>query len=100
LANRNIGITAIWYILCPFDGHVTIWYIFPRFGILRQEKSGNPVRESLSPSLCNRFANFSLQVILMNSLGWSSPEQTSQIVLAVGKTTAEFFFSETKCRNS
>jgi hypothetical protein len=36
-------------ILQPFDifyGHfgkvVVIWYIFPRFGILCQEKSGNP----------------------------------------------------------
>jgi hypothetical protein len=29
-----------------FNGHseqfVVIWYIFPRFGILYQEKSGNP----------------------------------------------------------
>jgi hypothetical protein len=24
---------------------VAIWYIFPRFGILRQEKSGNPGKE-------------------------------------------------------
>jgi hypothetical protein len=40
---------AIWSILWPFEifyGHleyfVVIWYIFPRFGILDQEKSGNP----------------------------------------------------------
>jgi hypothetical protein len=40
---------TIWSILGPleiFYGHlvhvVVIWYIFPRFGILDQEKSGNP----------------------------------------------------------
>jgi hypothetical protein len=29
---------AIWYIM-----YVSVWYIFNRFGILYQEKSGNPV---------------------------------------------------------
>jgi hypothetical protein len=36
---------AIWYILWSFGifyGHLVIWYIFPPFGILCQEKSGNP----------------------------------------------------------
>jgi hypothetical protein len=33
---------AIWYILWPFGNAVVIWYIFPRFGMLCQEKSGNP----------------------------------------------------------
>jgi hypothetical protein len=33
---------AIWYILGPFGNLVVIWYIFPRFGILYREKSGNP----------------------------------------------------------
>jgi hypothetical protein len=40
---------TIWSILRPlqiFYGHlvyfVVIWYSFPRFGILDQEKSGNP----------------------------------------------------------
>jgi hypothetical protein len=44
---------TIWSILRPletFYGHlvyfVVIWYIFPRFGILDQEKSGNPVQDS------------------------------------------------------
>jgi hypothetical protein len=32
----------IWYILWPFGNLVTIWYIFLRFGLLCQEKSGNP----------------------------------------------------------
>jgi hypothetical protein len=34
--------TVIWCILWPFGNFVVIWYIFPRFGILCQEKSGNP----------------------------------------------------------
>jgi hypothetical protein len=34
--------TAIWYILRPYGNIVVIWYIFPRFGQLCQEKSGNP----------------------------------------------------------
>jgi hypothetical protein len=29
-----------------FGDFVVIWYIFPRFGILYQTKSGNPVRSS------------------------------------------------------
>jgi hypothetical protein len=44
---ENLG--TFWSILLPleiFYGHlvyfVVIWYIFPRFGILYQEKSGNP----------------------------------------------------------
>jgi hypothetical protein len=35
-------ISAIWYILWPFGNLVAIWYISPRFGILCQDKSGNP----------------------------------------------------------
>jgi hypothetical protein len=27
-----------------FYGHLVIWYIFPRFGILCQQKSGDPDR--------------------------------------------------------
>jgi hypothetical protein len=30
------------YILSPFGNLVAVWYIFPRFGILCLEKSGNP----------------------------------------------------------
>jgi hypothetical protein len=37
-------ITAIWTILCPFGNLEAICCIFPRFGILCQEKSGNPAR--------------------------------------------------------
>jgi hypothetical protein len=36
--------TAIWYIFShSICNVVEIWYIFPRFGKLWQEKSGNPV---------------------------------------------------------
>jgi hypothetical protein len=33
---------AILHIFWPFGKIVAIWYIFPRFGTLCQEKSGNP----------------------------------------------------------
>jgi hypothetical protein len=49
----NITYTSIWYILWPFGNVLLIWYIFPRFGILRREKSGNPaiyVRKNPNPS--------------------------------------------------
>jgi hypothetical protein len=39
-------LTAICNILCPFGNVVVIWYIFPRFGIKCQEKSGNPASNS------------------------------------------------------
>jgi hypothetical protein len=57
LAKENLGIfydhlvyfTAIGNILWPFgifcgnlEYFVVIWYIYPRFGILDQEKSGSP----------------------------------------------------------
>jgi hypothetical protein len=50
LEMENVGIfyghlecnSAIWYMLWPFGKLVIIWYISPRFGILYQEKSGNP----------------------------------------------------------
>jgi hypothetical protein len=35
---RSFGIGILW----PFGNVVVIWYIFPRFCILCQEKSGNP----------------------------------------------------------
>jgi hypothetical protein len=35
-------LTAIRYMLRPISNLVVIWYIFPRFGILYREKSGNP----------------------------------------------------------
>jgi hypothetical protein len=72
---------VVWNILRSFGvfyGHlenvVVIWYIFPHFGILCQEKSGNPVLngrsvkkmgpESFAPlgfnvSICNKFRRFS-----------------------------------------
>jgi hypothetical protein len=48
--------TSIWYILWSFGNFVTIRYIFPDFGILCREKSGNPgcnckVRSRLASAL-------------------------------------------------
>jgi hypothetical protein len=50
LAVEDVGIfyghfenyPAIWYFCVHLVHFVAIWYIFPRFGILYQEKSGNP----------------------------------------------------------
>jgi hypothetical protein len=39
---------AIWYILWLFGNVVVIWYLFPPFGILCQEKSGNPALTAVS----------------------------------------------------
>jgi hypothetical protein len=36
MAFWSMYFTATWYILWPF------WYVFPVFGVLYQEKSGNP----------------------------------------------------------
>jgi hypothetical protein len=41
------SITAIWYILWSFGNLVPLWYIFPRFGKVCQEKSGNPAFTAL-----------------------------------------------------
>jgi hypothetical protein len=51
--------TVIWYILWPFSNVVVIWYIFPRFGILCEEKSGNPAYNDKIFSTCQKlsFAN-------------------------------------------
>jgi hypothetical protein len=38
----NILRTYAWYISWPFRNLVAIWYIVPHFGLLCQEKSGNP----------------------------------------------------------
>jgi hypothetical protein len=56
-------ITAIWKILWAFGNLLAIWYIFPRFGIVCQEKSGNPdfnVNQGpkLTSLFSDTFANF------------------------------------------
>jgi hypothetical protein len=38
--------TVNWNILWTFGNVVVIWYIFSRFGILCQDKSGNPALEA------------------------------------------------------
>jgi hypothetical protein len=52
LRMKNAGIfyghleyfTVVWCILCSFDNVVVVWYIYPSFGKLCEEKSGNPDR--------------------------------------------------------
>jgi hypothetical protein len=58
LRTENVGIfygnlhyfAAIWNISWPLGNVVVIWYIFACFGILCQEKSGNPATELFSRS--------------------------------------------------
>jgi hypothetical protein len=40
--------TVIWYISWPIGNVPVLWYIFQRFGILCQEKSGNPAPQRQS----------------------------------------------------
>jgi hypothetical protein len=41
--------TAICFTLWPFGNLVVILYMTPRFGVVYQEKSGNPCVEQLLP---------------------------------------------------
>jgi hypothetical protein len=41
-------IAAHWYILWTFGNLVAIWHILPHFGIVCQDKSGNPDTLSLN----------------------------------------------------
>jgi hypothetical protein len=43
LYGRLVYFTAIWYICGHLVYFMVIWYSFPSFGMLYQEKSGNPV---------------------------------------------------------
>jgi hypothetical protein len=38
-----VYLMVIWYILWPFDIFMVIWRSFRRFGMLYEEKYGNPV---------------------------------------------------------
>jgi hypothetical protein len=56
---RLVYFLAIWYVLrqfgtfCGYFGNlVAIWYISPNFGILRQEKSGNPGGDIIERRTC------------------------------------------------
>jgi hypothetical protein len=46
-------LTATLYIVWRFFKSVVIWYIFTRFGILDQEKSGNPAAKHLASGSSN-----------------------------------------------
>jgi hypothetical protein len=60
-------LTAIWHILWPFCNFLAIWYIFPRFGVLYQEKSGNPgcepERVRFNDSELSEFQNVASEVV-------------------------------------
>jgi hypothetical protein len=65
---------GIWYIIWPFGNVLVIRYIFPCFGILREEKSGNPVRD-LEPLLMhqNRYQSESTSFSQNFFPPWSLP---------------------------
>jgi hypothetical protein len=46
-----VYVVAIWYLLWLFGIFLVIWYIFPVFGTLYQEKSGNPANRTADPIL-------------------------------------------------
>jgi hypothetical protein len=48
-------LTASWYILWPFNIFYSRLVHFPRFGMLHQEKSGNPDRYWLATIAFNHF---------------------------------------------
>jgi hypothetical protein len=60
--------TDIWYIFWPFGNLVATWDSFPRFGLLCQEKSGNPEQNA-------GFSLFLLAPTCMRTL--FSPEKSS-----------------------
>jgi hypothetical protein len=46
----SVHFTVTLYILLQFGNFVVICYIFPQFGLLYQEKSGNPAPKLISNS--------------------------------------------------
>jgi hypothetical protein len=58
-----VFLTSIWYILCPFAIVSVTWYIFSRFGMFYQKKSGNPAPVSTllarRPTRVTRLGEFS-----------------------------------------
>jgi hypothetical protein len=82
--------TVIWYILWQFGNVVIILYIFPRFGIFCQEKSGNPeenrIRETLKQNHFEprNFASLDLTVFFSRvSLSDSSATRCSPTYWAI-----------------
>jgi hypothetical protein len=67
---------VIWYILWSsgiFYGHLAyvmaIWSIFPRFGMLYQEKSGNPAHTLMSTASVNEHTSFLIFYALPLNVG-------------------------------
>jgi hypothetical protein len=48
-------IMAIWYHFLSFGNFVAVWYTFHRFGLLCQDKSGNPGAQSQNNFLARSF---------------------------------------------
>jgi hypothetical protein len=54
-------ITTIWYIIWSIENLMSIWYIFPCFGILCQEKSGNLGRETAEIGVTKNKTEFTVE---------------------------------------
>jgi hypothetical protein len=97
---------TIWPILRPlelFYGHlvyfVLIWYIFPRFGILDQEKSGNPAPESenyiqklLPTYICNMWLTHQGMYVCMYYIKMPFLSIVWRIVFIIGSISAKFYY--------
>jgi hypothetical protein len=43
-----VNVPAFWYMLWSFATFVVVWFIFPHFGMLYREKSGNPASRTVT----------------------------------------------------
>jgi hypothetical protein len=84
--DRLVYFVAIWYIL-----GLCVWYIFPRFGMLYQEKSGNPGLDACF----HKKKGSPLVFVQGNTLYRKGPlyfwKQYGQFILICGRTNARFF---------
>jgi hypothetical protein len=79
--------TVIWYILWPFGNVVVMRYIFPRFGILCQDKSGNPAAlQDKKGSFQQKKPSFTfpstLLICLLSFPGFLLPPRVARLFLA------------------
>jgi hypothetical protein len=61
LVNSVAILTTIWCVFWPFGNLVAIGYIFPRFGILDQDKSGNPAAQSEQKVFVTKILDFNFK---------------------------------------
>jgi hypothetical protein len=84
--------TVVWHILWPFVN--VIWYIFPRFGILCQEKCGNPDYSSfpLSPYQPVQSGRFNPYLVPPTPSSAERLAVVSKLEADASKIVTNFFF--------